>query len=182
MAEEPTETANNVRGGDRVTIAQAAALLGVHPNTVRNRVKAGVYDAEKVVTENGQTWMIARNSLLNNPLPKGSQQAPSQRKPNVELQATELVQELLRPFVEDLGRVREELGAERVRREQAEKERDELAAQLAHLQTQPEATGGPETAAEEPYSTHAPPTPQTPTSSEAAAGKRSWWRKFFGLE
>jgi hypothetical protein len=111
MGEDRTDATNTVRGSDRVTIAQAASLLGVHPNTVRNRVKAGAYDAEKVVTENGQTWMIARNSLLNNPLPKGSQQTPSQRKPNLELQPTELVQELLRPFVEDLGRVREELGA-----------------------------------------------------------------------
>jgi hypothetical protein len=186
MAEEPTETANNVRGGDRVTIAQAAALLGVHPNTVRNRVKAGVYDAEKVVTENGQTWMITRNSLLNNPLPKGSQQAPSQRKPNVELQATELVQELLRPFVEDLGRVREELGAERVRREQAERERDELRRQLDERS---EATGGPETAVGEPYSTHAPPSPEWPiygTSPQEAADSLqrgpSWWKRFFGLE
>src|SRR5215207_6629175 len=144
MAEDRRDT-NAVRGSDRVTIAQAASLLGVHPNTVRNRVKAGVYDAEKVVTENGQTWMIARNSLLNNPLPKGSQQTPSQRKPNVELQATELVQELLRPFVDDLGRVREELGAERVRREQVEQDRDELAAELEALREEREAT---ETAAE----------------------------------
>jgi DNA-directed RNA polymerase specialized sigma24 family protein len=32
---------------ERVTIAEAAALLGCHPNTVRNRVKAGMYRAEK---------------------------------------------------------------------------------------------------------------------------------------
>jgi len=62
MGENPRDT-NAVRGSDRVTIAQAASLLDVHPNTVRNRVKAGVYDAEKVVTENGQTWMITRNRI-----------------------------------------------------------------------------------------------------------------------
>ena len=61
----------------RVTIPQAATLLGVHPNTVRKRVKAGVYDAEKVFTENGATWMIDRDSLVNNLLPKASQAAPS---------------------------------------------------------------------------------------------------------
>jgi hypothetical protein len=199
MAEESTESANNVRGGDRVTIAQAATLLGVHPNTVRNRVKAGVYDAEKVVTENGQTWMISRNSLLNNPLPKGPQQTPSQRKPSAELQATELVQELLRPFVEGLGRVREELGAERVRREQAEREREEL---RLRLEAALEARESPETASEEPYSTH-PPKPMTPAQrlserveeamdrGDVPAGgpgpqhpveRPSWWRKFFGFE
>jgi hypothetical protein len=171
-------TAANKRNGDieRVTIAQAAALLGVHPNTVRNRAKAGVYDAEKVVTEHGNTWMIARNSLLNNSLPKGSQHTPSQRKPSAEPQATELIQELLRPFVEDLGRVREELGAERVRREQAERERDEL---RQILESRSEATGAPETASEEPYSTHAPPEGQ---GQQGPPRRRSWWREFFGLE
>jgi hypothetical protein len=175
MRESRTDAANNVRGSDRVTIAQAAALLGVHPNTIRNRVKAGVYDAEKVVTENGNTWMIVRNSLLNNPLPKGSQQTPSLRKPRVELQATELVQDLLRPFVEDLGRVREELGAERVRREQAEKERDEL---RRILESRSEATRQHETASEGPSNTHASPEGQGPPQER----KRSWWREFFGLE
>ncbi len=178
MGEGRTDAANNVRGGDRATIAQAASLLGVHPNTVRNRVRAGVYDAEKVVTENGNTWMIDRNSLLNNPLPKGSQQTPSQRKPHVELQATELVQDLLRPFIDDLGRVREELGAERVRREQAEKERDEL---RSILERRSEATRRAETASEEPYSTHAPPEGQQ-SSQHHPVERPSWWRKFFGLE
>jgi DNA-binding PucR family transcriptional regulator len=130
MAEDQ-DTNNRDRAADRVTIAEAATLLGVHPNTVRNRVKAGIYDAQKVVTESGQTWMIARNSILNNPLPKGSQSPPSQIQPDVDLQATHLVQELLSPFVEDLGRAREELGAERVRRELAEQERDRLAAEQA---------------------------------------------------
>jgi hypothetical protein len=44
--------ANNAgRVEGRVTIAEAATLLGVHPNTVRSRVKAKMYRAEKVVTE-----------------------------------------------------------------------------------------------------------------------------------
>src|SRR5215210_3911418 len=161
---EGREQANSGgRAPDRVTIGQAAALLGAHPNTIRNRVKAGVYDAEKVVTENGQTWMIERNSLLNKPLPKGSQQTPLQRQPEAGIQTTDIVRELLRPFVEDLGRVREELGAERVRREQAERQRDELAAQLRELQERET----PETAADvtdtpEPWS--ATEEPQEPTS------------------
>jgi hypothetical protein len=52
---------------DRVTISDAATLLGVHHNTVRKRVKAGVYDAEKVVTRSGPTWLITRESLANDP-------------------------------------------------------------------------------------------------------------------
>ena len=161
------------RANERLTIAEAAALLGVHPNTVRNRVKAGIYKAEKVVTDNGQTWMIDRNSILNNPLPKGSQQPPSQRQPQVEVQATQLVQDLLRPFVEDLGRVREELGAERVRREQAEQERDKLIAELEALREGPEAHV---TDSEEAARDTASPEQQEPSQ------RRSWWRAFLGLE
>ena len=73
--------------------------------------------------------------------------------------------------------MREELGAERVRREQAEQERDKLAAELEALR---EAREGPETVSEEPYSAHsthcAPSTPQDP------AERPSWWRRFFGYE
>ena len=81
MGEGREQANSGGRTPDRVTIGQAAAMLGVHPNTIRNHVKAGVYDAEKVVTENGQTWMIEGNILLNNPLPKGPQQTPLQRQP-----------------------------------------------------------------------------------------------------
>jgi len=54
---------NAGRAIERVTIAEAAALLGCHPNTVRYRVLAGMYRAEKVDTKSGPTWMIERESL-----------------------------------------------------------------------------------------------------------------------
>ena len=194
MSEGRQDTNNHGTGGDRVTIAEAATLLGVHPNTIRNRVKAGIYNAQKVVTENGQTWMISRNSILNNPLPKGSQQSPSQQSPNVEVQAAHLVQDLLRPFVEDLGRVREELGAERVRRELAEQERDRLAAEQAadrslreeaererdELAARLRASSEPRELAERVSEAvdrgEASPEPQDPIE------RPSWWRRFFGIE
>ena len=69
MGEGHTGGNRDVRGSGRVTITEAATLLGVHPNTVRGRVKAGIYDAEKVATEHGLTWMIDRDSLVNGPLP-----------------------------------------------------------------------------------------------------------------
>ncbi len=124
-----TPDANNAgRGVDRVTISEAATLLNVHPNTVRNRVKAGAYRAEKVVTERGPTWMIDRDSLTTNTPTNDSQQLVSQR-------AIDFAQELIRPFVTELGEVREQLGAERARREQAERERDELRRELEQLPT-----------------------------------------------
>ncbi len=169
----------NVRGTGGLTITEAATLLKVHPNTVRSRVKAGLYDAEKVFTENGFTWMVDRDSLINPPLPEASQQRPSQAVNPEVTTPMELVQGLLRPFVEDLGRVREELGAERFRREQAERERDELAARLQALAEAREEPHGPETDAETSEGVDAP-TGQV--DRETGVQRRSWWRKFFGFE
>ncbi len=94
----------------------------------------------------------------------------------------ELVQDLLRPFVEDLGRVREELGAERFRREQAERERDELAARLQALAETREEPHGLETATEGEAGTSAPPERETSSSQGAAPERASWWRRVFGFE
>ena len=127
MGEAP-EANNAGREVERVTISEAATLLNVHPNTVRNRVRAGIYRAEKVLTERGPTWMIDRDSLTTNTPTNDSQQLVSQR-------AIDFAQELIRPFVTELGEVREQLGAERARREQAERERDELRRELEQLPT-----------------------------------------------
>ena len=171
MTEDRTEVNHSVRDSGRVTITEAATLLGVHPNTVRARVKAGEYDAEKVATEHGLTWMIDRDSLINPPLTRDLQDPPSQMVNPENATPIELVQDLLRPFVEDLGRVREELGAERVLREQAEGERDKLAAELEALR---EARDAPEATSEDVSSSEVPP-------SDTEEPRRSWWRRFFGV-
>jgi hypothetical protein len=208
MGEDNTEVNNEVRVSGRVTITEAATLLGVHPNTVRGRVKAGVYDAEKVATEHGLTWMIDRDSLVNNPLPRGPQHDPSQMVNPEGATTMEVVQDLLRPFVEDLGRVREELGAERVRREQAERERDELLEALRGVMETPEAasprfvsgaeSSDPQGPSEEPVQprmmwwpvmrgSSRPASPRSDRGTaledtQEPAQRRSWWRRFFGFE
>ncbi len=51
-------------GLDEVTLAKAADLLGVHPNTVRNRIKSGAYTARKVRSEVGpEVYLLAREQL-----------------------------------------------------------------------------------------------------------------------
>jgi excisionase family DNA binding protein len=158
------------RGKDRLTIAEAAALLGVHKNTVRNRIKSGSYQAEMVQTERGPKYLIERESLLTN-LSTNTLSSASQEL--VGRQAMEFVQELLRPFVSELGEVREELGAERARRQMAVQRAAELEAELEALRAERES---PQTL-EEPESAEEP----HPAAGEAQEGvQRSWWRRMFG--
>ena len=168
---EGRDTNNIGRGGDRLTIAEAAALLGVHKNTVRNRIKNGSYRAEIVQTERGPTYLIERESLLTN-LSANTLSRASQEL--VGHQAMEFVQELIRPFVSELGETREELGAERVRRQIAE---EQIAALEAELEALREARESPQTVEGEPQRAEQP----HPATGEAQEGEqRSWWRRMFG--
>jgi hypothetical protein len=56
-----------------------------------------------------------------------------------------------------------------------------LAQRIPELEAVSEPSGARETASEEPYSTHVPPTPETPVSGHQER-KRSWWREFLGIE
>jgi excisionase family DNA binding protein len=158
------------RGRDRLTIAEAATLLGVHKNTVRNRIKNGSYRAEIIQTEHGPTYLIERESLLTNlttnTLSSASQELVSQS-------GMEFVQELLRPFVSELGEVREELGAERARRQIAEERAAALEAELEALRVPRES---PETVDEEPESTE----PRPDDSGAQEGVRRPWWQRWFG--
>jgi len=91
---------NNAGGAvERFTITEAATLLGCHRNTIKNRIQAGMYRAEKVLTENGPTWMIDRDSLTNNAPTSARQQAVS-GVPSVQQEA---IQELARAIVREAG-------------------------------------------------------------------------------
>jgi excisionase family DNA binding protein len=186
-------TSGSVR--DTLTISEAAAFLGVHKNTVRNRIKDGTYEAEQVLTERGPTYFIKRESILNtltaNTLSSASQEHGTA---SVSPQSFAFVQELLRPFVNELGQVREELGAERVRREMAEttlhegmaeerrrredaeRERDELRRELYALREAPES---PDIPVPSDAPTDASAEAQEPT--ERQEERRGWFRRFFGL-
>jgi excisionase family DNA binding protein len=189
VSEDRTEphSASSAAGSlkDTLTISEAATFLGVHKNTVRNRIKDGTYEAEQVVTERGPTYFIKRESILNN-LTNSTLSSPSQGHgtPSVSPQALAFVQELLRPFVSELGEVREELGAERARRRMAEERVAQLEEEVAVLMSPPEPAASEAHAASE--------SPESPGPSDASADagegpqedaedQRGWFRRFFGL-
>jgi excisionase family DNA binding protein len=188
-------TSDSVR--DTLTISEAATFLGVHKNTVRNRIKDGTYEAEKVVTERGPTYLIKRESILDT-LTTNTLSSASQERGTaiVSPQSLAFVQELLRPFVNELAQVREALGAERVRREmaettlhegmaeerrrreEAERERDALRRELYALRETPESPKSPGPSDTPPEAA----TGQESGSERPEEERRGWFRRFFGFD
>jgi excisionase family DNA binding protein len=169
VGEDHTDAHSVGRGKDRLTIAEVATLLGVHKNTIRNRIKNSSYPAEMIQTERGPTYLIERESLLNNlttnTLSNASQDVVSP-------QAMEFVQELLRPFVSELGEAREELGAERARRQMAEQRAAALEAELEALREERES---PETVEEVPDRARPGPLPQARRRAHSGRGGVGCW-------
>jgi hypothetical protein len=186
-----------------VTTDVAAKALGVSPRTVRRYIDRG--DLAGRAEEQGITkaWLVSIDSLqalrdrrgvpghdrgdssgvsagadsLAEVLERMSARLEARTAEAADararLELTERAESTLR---EERDRVRQELGAERERRELAERERDELAAKLAALQEQRDV---PRTAAEEPEGTDAPDAGEAP--QEAAEPRSSWWRRWFGF-
>jgi excisionase family DNA binding protein len=178
---------------DTLTISEAATFLGVHKNTVRNRIKDGTYEAEQVVTERGPTYFIKRESILNT-LTTNTLSSPSQEHGTaiVNPQSLAFVQELLRPFVNEVGQVREELGAERARRQIAEERVAELEEEIEALKSQPspaeaeaqEPSESPESPGPTRTPTHAGGGAQTPPGTperDDEVDNRGWFKRFFGI-
>jgi hypothetical protein len=190
---------------DWVGTQQAARSLGVSPRTVRWHIEQGHLVAKPQGEGVRRAWLVSIDSLQA--FKQARQDATgSPQSDRVSAERGDIagedpgnpIRELAYRLAEEAARaaeyrvrlelteqaqssLEEELAAERTCREQAQRERDELRQMLGD---RAEATGGSETASEEPYSTHAPPVPERPVSGEQQPSQRrsSWWRRFFGFE
>jgi excisionase family DNA binding protein len=192
MGEGRTEGAQ--QGKDYLTVGEAAKLLGVHRNTIHYRIKNGRIKAHKVVEADNEVYRIERDSLDIGRTSADVRTLDAQRTTASEelsrMIATRL-DEIVRDYTHQLGDLREELGAERARREiaestlregmaeerrrreEAERERDELRRELYVLR---EPRESPE-AAEEQQGRGQP----RPYAGEAQEGvQRPWWRRVIG--
>jgi excisionase family DNA binding protein len=178
-----------------VTVGEAAKLLGIHRNTVHHRIKAGRITAHKVVEGGREVYRVERDSLGVVRTSAHVHTLDAQRTTASEelsrMIATRL-DEIVRDYTHELGALREELGAERARREmaestqregmaeeqrrreEAERERDDLRREL-HALGEPRES--PETVEAEPD--RARPRSDAPGPQEGAQ-RRPWWRRMFG--
>lgn len=151
-----------------VTVSQAAKILRVHRNTVHNYIQQGRIRASKVMEGGREYYLIERDSLPN--VRKGRQEHTLDAQPPAE--PTEIaamlahrLEDLVQRYGQELGSVREELGAERVRREYAEEKAARLEAELEALtasRIDVEDVSDTEILAE-----------------DRGSQSRSWWRRFF---
>jgi excisionase family DNA binding protein len=190
VGEDRTEGAQ--QGKDYLTVGEAAKLLGVHRNTVHHRIKVRRITAHKVVEGEREVYRIERDSLGVGRTSADVRTLDAQRTTASEelsrMIATRL-DEIVRDYTHELGDLREELGAERARREmaestlregmaeerrrreEAERERDYLRRELFGLR---EPRESPETIEEQqgrgqPHSDR--------VESQESAQRRPWWRK-----
>ena len=191
MGEDRTEGAQ--QGKEYVTVGEAAKLLGVHRNTIHHRIKNGRITAHKVVEADREVYRVERDSLDVGRTSADVRTFDAQRTTASEelsrMIATRL-DEIVRDYTHELGDLREELGAERARREMAEatlqegmaeerqrredaeRERDELRREL-HAR-------GREQGAHEPTEEQkGREQPQSATGGAQEGAQRPWWRRMF---
>jgi hypothetical protein len=149
---------------ERLTVAQAAAALGITEGAVRSRIKRGTLPTTK---ERGTVFVL---------LVDGTSEA--NRPPNIGVPGDQ--SELIAALQDQVRYLREHLNAEREARTEERRRHDTVVAQLTSkipaIEAPQEATEAPETAAEEPEK--AEHRSDAPRPQEGV--QRPWWRRVFG--
>ena len=160
-----------------MTVGEAAKLLGVHRNTVHHRIKARRIKAHKVVEGEREVYRIELDSLGLGRTSADVRTLDDQRTTAGEELARTIVvrlDEIVRDYTEQLGDLREDLGAERARRQMAEERAAALEGELQALQKARESPEGPG-----PSDTPTPP-PEGAQAATQGPERRGWWRRVFG--
>jgi excisionase family DNA binding protein len=128
-----------------VSVGEAAKILDVHRNTVRNRIKSGRIRAHKVIEGDKEVYRIELDSLGMSDDVRTSAEVHNKVAQRT-TSGSELVEALVHKIeqvVQDYGRelgdIREQLGAERTRREQAEEKASAAEQEAERLQAELEA-------------------------------------------
>ena len=140
----------------RLTLRDAAQVLGISKEAVRKRVKRGTLPSD--VGEDGRRYVYLDAGGDAGP-PRGGA-VPGPYDPRDELIAT----------------LKEQLEAERNAHAETRRIAYTLAQRVPELESPREEPRGPETVTETTEGI------DTPTDRETSVQRRSWWRRFFGFE
>ena len=191
--------ADSIGDRQRLTVPEAATVLGVTVDAVRGRMRRGKIASEHDEQGKVYVWIDAPAADGSRPTPTVEEPSAASRRPSNDQALVEALREqvaYLRGVIDTRDRELA-LRADEVRRRDSALEREqELAAMFADRLRQLEAPrdephgprdgprDGPETVPEEPGSTsasEAPPERETP-SSQGPERRASWWRRFFGFD
>ena len=149
---------------ERLTVAQAAAALGITEGAVRSRIKRGTLATAK---EGGNVFVLLGDGTSQ------ANQTPSDDVPSDQLQLIEALQDQIRYL-------REQLDAEREARTEEQRRHDTIVAQLTSkipaIEAPQEPTDAPETVEEAPESAEH----RSATGGTQEGPRRPWWRRVFG--
>jgi hypothetical protein len=149
---------------ERLTVAQAAAALGITAGAVRSRIKRGTLPTAK---EGGTVYVL---------LGGGTSQA--NQTPNIGVPGDQ--SELIAALQDQISYLREQLDAERQARTEERRRHDTVVAQLASkipaIEAPQEASETAETVEEEPQRAQ----PQSATAEAQEGAQRPWWLRMFG--
>jgi hypothetical protein len=184
------KTTGNTEGRRRLDLKAAAAELGVTSEAIRRRAKRGTLPSEK--GEDGLLYVWLPNAsdgvhegahgvYDNGPHAgydagvHGASDGRPHARAAVDNARALLPEALLERYEDENGFLRQEL--ERLHRELERKDAILLtmAQRIPELEAAPEARESPNTPSEQPGSDTAYP-------EDGGAEKRSWWRRFFGVE
>jgi hypothetical protein len=151
---------------ERLTVAQAAALLGISEGAVRSRIKRGTLPTMR---EGGTVFVLL-----------GGSTSQANQPPNTSVPIGQ--SELVNALQDQIRYLREQLDAEREARTEERRRHDTIVAQLtsripAIEAPQEESTDAPPEPRESPE-TLAEGRPSTTGAPEAET--RPWWRRMFG--
>src|SRR5215210_5176078 len=156
------DTGSPGRDAQRVTIAEAAKILGVKEPAIRKRIQRGTLDHDK--GEDGRTYVY-----LDAGLDAGI--------PGPQTDQRDRIEELK----DQIGYLRDQLAEEREARRRADtiiaqltQANATLAARIPELEAPSQPRESPESASENPGAT--PP----PQEQEEPSSRPSWWRRWFG--
>src|SRR5215207_4562357 len=156
----------------RLTVHQAAKVLGITPEAVRSRIQRGTLAKEK--GDDGTVYVRLNDDQLRTNADKQTDQSAYIGD------QTDDQSQLVEHMASEIEHLREMLA---LRDEEIRRRDHLLAAALERIpaiespDTPSETPESPVRASEEAHSTH-----NTPPEQQETTQRRSWWRAFFGLE
>jgi hypothetical protein len=151
----------------RVTVAEAAVLLGLSEDAIRSRLKRGTLRKEKA-RDGTVLVVLGTDGATDRPIAQGDRPLSTDQATGQPTDQGDLL-EVLR---EQLEYMREHLNQERDANRENRRIIAGLVQRVPELEAAPEPRESPQTASEHQGSGTAPP-------EDGGAEKRSWWRRVF---